>query len=503
MLSRSIILGAALAVLSPFAAYAAGEKTVTIVTQASLPSVDSCQVQTGGTARVIKFNVVEALTEIDLERGGAKPLLATGWERLNPATWQFKLREGVKFHDGSPMSADAVLYSIKRALNKTLGCDALNRYFTNVEVTAEKVDDYTVNITTNPAQPILPTLMESVPIISMATPMDENTRDPIGTGPFIFTKWDTQVEILLDRNPNYWGQQPVVEQARYLWREDSFVRATMVKLGEADIAVAIADQHADNPETDISFYNSEMLRIQINTDQPPMNDVRVRKALNLALDRQGLIGVLVNKNMTAASQIIGPSTLGYDPDLKPYPYDPEQARQLLAAAKADGAPIERPMVMIAQAGNFPGADEVMEAFVAMWAEVGLKVEVRVLETGQFRASGRPPYDPNRSPTMRFSSHDNATGDAAVSILSKYHSSSYQVDVPSPEMDAMIEAAAAESDPESRRAQFQAILRTLHEDVVPEIWVYQNVATWRIGPRINYTPNAASAAAIKLSTITFK
>lgn len=489
-------------VAQTIAAHAGSAHEVTVVLPDPLASVDACQVQTSTTGRVVKLNVLESLTQVDVEKGGVKPRLATDWKSISPETWEFKLREGVRFHDGAPMDANAVAYSIERVLDPKLGCDAYAFYFANTSVKTEVVDSHTIRITTKPAQPILPTLMEAVSIVSPTTPRNELTRHPIGTGPFSFTSWDPQTQVVLNRSDLYWGEKPQAEKATYIWRSESLVRATMVKLGEADIALNVADQHADNPDTDVSFYNSEMLRIQINTDRPPFNDVRVRKALNLALDRQGLIGVLMNPKVTPASQVVGASALGYDPDLKPYPYDPAQARKLLAEAKAEGAPVDAEIQMIARNNNFPNADEVMEAFISMWGEVGLKVKVKTLEMAQYRASGKPPFEPNRPPTLRFSSHDNATGDAGVSILAKYHSSSFQADVPSPEVDTMIDKALA-STGEERRIQFQHILRKVHDEIVPEIWVYTMVSTARINPRINYKPNAASGAIIDLASITFK
>lgn len=497
----SYILSTAL-LLHSSVAWAQENKAVTIALQSSLPSVDSCQVQTGSTGRVIKLNVVEALTEVDLEKGGAKPRLATSWERVSPETWRFKLRDGVKFHDGAPMTAEAVVFSIERALDPKLSCDAYQRYFGNTKVTSKIVDGSTIEITTEPPQPILPTLMEAVSIISPATPRSELTRSPIGTGPYKFTSWDTQSQIILDRNDNYWGSKPEVTQAKFVWREDSFVRASMVKLGEADIGLAIADQHADDPSMDFVFNNAETTRIHVHIDQPPLNDIRVRKALNIALDRESLVGVLFNKGVKPAAQIVGPSTLGYNPDLKPYAYNLAEAKSLLAAAKAEGVPVDREIVMHAAANNFPNADEVMEAFVAMWAEAGLKVKVETLELAQFRKALRPPFDPKRAPTISITSHDNLTGDAGFSIMSKYHSSSWQADVPSSEMDKAIDAAMASTD-EKRRKGFQDIFSKIHADVVPEVWLYEMVSTVRVNPRIKYTPNSATNAQIELSQITFK
>ncbi|MBD9597325.1 peptide ABC transporter substrate-binding protein [Ensifer sp. ENS05] len=488
-------------IVLPTLVSAQDKKAVTIVLPEAPAYVDACQVMNSSTGRVVKLNVLEALTQVDLEKGGAKPRLATHWERVSDNTWRFHLRQGVSFHDGTPMTPEAVVYSIERTLDPKMSCDVRQRYFSNSKVTARAVDGETVDITTEPAQPILPTLMEAIPIVSTKTPRDAVTRMPVGTGPYIFSNWDTQRQIVLDRSARYWGQLPEVTQARYLWRQESFVRASMVGLGEADIGLLIADQHADNPKTDFVFNNAEMTRIHIHIDQPPLNDLRVRKALNLALDRESLVGVLFNKEARPASQIVGPSVLGYNPEVKPYRFDAQEARRLVEEARSDGVPVDRQIVMHARANNFPNDNEVMEAFVAMWAAVGLNVKVEVLELAQFRAALRPPFSPDRLPTLSITSHDNTTGDAAFSIVSKYHSSSWQTDIPSPEMDRQIEDATA-STGEGRRRKFQAIFDRVHEDIVPEVWMYDMVSTVRISPRIHYVPNAATNAQVDLSDISF-
>lgn len=498
---RRYLAMAPLFLAAPALAFAQQPTGVTIALQSPPASVDACSVLTGFTGRIIKLNVVEALTEVDQVNGGAKPRLASSWEQVTPETWRIKLRPDVKFHDGSDLDGDAVAYSIERTLDPAFTCDAYQRYFPTTKVTTKVIDNLTVEITTDPVQPILPTLLEGIPIISKATPRHELTRSPIGTGPFKFTKWDPQAEVLLDRNDAYWGEKPAVSQARFVWRDDSFVRASMVKLNEADIALAIADQHADDPALDVGVSLPELTRIHIHTDQAPLNDLRVRKALNLALDRESLIGVLFNKNVKPASQIVSPGTLGYNPEVKPFPYDPEQAKALVAAAKADGVDTDRPIVLNSMGGNFPNQDEVLEAFIAMWAEAGLNVSFKTLEVGQFRKALRPPFDAGRSPTFSLTNHDNLTGDAGFSLLSKYHSSSWQADVPTPSIDKLIDTGLSQGG-EERRETFRKVFTEIHENIVPEVWLYQMASYVRVNPRIKFQPDPAVNSQVDLTKITF-
>ncbi|MHA6691396.1 ABC transporter substrate-binding protein [Devosia sp. A449] len=492
--------------LSSAPGMAAEPGTVTIVGTSGPQTMDGCQVSVSSTGRILKQNVLESLTEIDAIKGGAVPRLATSWEQEEDGSWLFKLRQGVKFHDGSPLTPEAVIYSFDRMLDPAMGCDALIFVFSGVEVKVEAVDDETVRIVTNPVQPILPLMTESLPIVPLSTPRNEITRTPIGTGPYVFTNWDTQTSVTLERFDGYWGEQPQVEKANFIWRDEASVRGAMVDVGEADLALSIGEQ--DAKDTDVVFQSAELSRIKINTDQAPFDDVRVRKALNLALDRQALIGTLLNSKLTLANQIVGPSVFGYSPTIGQYEYDPVEAKRLLDEARADGAPLDRPIRMISISGSstFSNQDEVIEALISMWQQVGLNVRVEALEMGLFRSSiRRDSFEPGRDPTLVFSNHDNTTGDAGMSIFSKYHSGNMTADLPIgeeaiKEMDALIESGMAAVGDERLRI-FQEVMRLEHEEVVPEVWLYYMVNIVRMSDRITYEPNARTNAVIELADIT--
>ena len=147
--------------------------------------------------------------------------------------------------------------------------------------------------------------------------------------------------MVLTRFDGYWGEKPQVEKATYIWRGESAVRAAMVATGEADIAPSIAPQDATDPATDFSYFDRRPPTSGSTSAIPPLNDVRVRKALNLAIDREAMVGTILSKDVVPATQFVVPSINGYNPNLKPWPYDPEQAKDLLAEAKADGVPVDK------------------------------------------------------------------------------------------------------------------------------------------------------------------
>src|SRR5690606_37835690 len=151
-----------------------------------------------------------------------------------------------------------------------------------------------------------------------------------------------------------------VEQATYLFRSDSAVAAAMVEAGEADIVPAIAVQDATNKDTDFAYPNSETTSLRIDTRQAPLDDRRIREAMNLAIDRQAMLGTLFPEQAQIATQLVVPTTIGYNADIPAWPYDPEKAKKLVAEAKADGVPVDTQIRIIGRNGQYPNATEAME-----------------------------------------------------------------------------------------------------------------------------------------------
>ena len=272
--------------LSGTAAFAQEDRTVRIVLNEELDVVEPCMAARSDVGRVILQNVNETLTEFVPGQTELKPRLATEWTAVDEDTWQVKLREGVTFHDGTTLDAADVAFTLDRIKVPEFGCEVGVKYFGDIEFATEAVDDLTIEITTTPGSPILPLLLSTVPIVPSETPADKFVEKPVGTGPYLFDVWNPGQNIVLKRNPDYWGEAPQVEEATYLFRSDPAVAAAMVEAGEADIVPNLSMDQATNPETDFSYPNSETTTLRIDTTMPPTNDRRIREAMNLAIDRE-------------------------------------------------------------------------------------------------------------------------------------------------------------------------------------------------------------------------
>ena len=500
MKRTTLLLSSALALLPYTPAFAQG-KDVTIVLGEDIDLVEPCMATRSNIGRIIMQNVNETLTQYDVKGGeGVLPRLAEFWEDQGNGTWRFNLRQGVTFSDGSAFDANDVKHSFERAMSDQLTCET-PRYFGDTKLTLNVVDDHTLDVTADPAQPILPLLLSLVTIVPSETPI-EFVREPVGTGPYKLASWEPGQSLVLERRDDYWGEAPAVEKATYVFRTDPAVAAAMVTQGEADLAPSIAAVDATNPDTDVSYLNSETLYLRIDSAIDPISDKRVREALNMAIDRDAFIGTLLPEGVVSAVAMVPPTTLGWNPDVKQYPFDPEKAKELLAAAKADGVPVDETLYLIGRSNLFPGVVEVVEAMQQMLQDVGFNVEVQMVEVAQQEELYSKPYKEGRPPQMLAVQHDNSRGDPVFSMFFKYASEGRQSGIADPKVDEMIAKATAATGDE-RTAAWQETFAYLHDEVVPDVLLFHMVSFARIGDKIAFTPTIATNSQLELADIAFK
>jgi len=276
----------------------------------------------------------------------------------------------------------------------------------------------------------------------------------------------------------------------------------MVATGEADIAPNISELDATDPKMDFSYFNSETTSIRIDLTRPPLDDVRVRKAINLAIDREGLIGTIFPKDVEIATQFVVPSINGHNPNLEPYPYDPEQAKQLLAEAEADGVPVGDEITMIGRLEIYPNATEHAEATMAMLQDVGFNIKLNMPEVAEWVDTYTKPYAEDRPPQLVQTQHDNNNGDAVFTVFFKYHSDGAQSVLSNEELDALIEKATI-STGEERQQTWQEAFRMIHEDLVPDIMMFYMVGYTRVGPRVDFTPDISTNSELQIAKVKFK
>jgi len=455
----------------------------------------------GYIGQVLKENVIETLTIRSTEDGSVQPRLALSWEQPEPNRWRVKLREGVKFHNGAPMDAAAVAESINRLLSTKLECYDRYRMFSNMTITPEVVDPLTLDLVSTSPLPLMPVYLTVAGITAPGTDPEAFTNEPIGTGPFVFSEWDPAQKIVVKQFADYWGEKPQVEQATYIWRSESALRAAMVPAGEADIGTQISPQDATDPALDHSYLTGETTRIRMFQNAEPFNDIRVRRALNYATDRQALIGTIFSPDVVPATQLMLPTIAGYNPNIKGYEYDPDKARQLLDEARADGVNVDAPIELIGRIGFFPNQEEALQAMMQMWAQVGFNVKLTMLDRVDWLKLVNKPFDRTRPPTLIQEQHDNSYGDAAFTTTFHYHSASAKADEVYPELDKILDAAAIETG--AKRAElFGEAYQYVVDKIVPDVLMFHMVSYLRISPALSYEPDSQTNGMIELARIGF-
>jgi peptide/nickel transport system substrate-binding protein len=492
------LLGAAAAIMASGPTHAANTD-VTIVLNEELDNVEPCMASQSNIGRVILQNVSETLTELNTTDGSLMPRLAESWEQVDGDTWRFHLRRGVAFSDGTEFGAADVSHSIMRTLSDKISCEIGAKFFGGMTITTEVVDDATIDITSDPAQPILPLLMSTLTIVPEETPV-AFIREPAGTGPYAFSNYTPGQSITLTRRDDYWGEKPAVTKATYVFRTDDAVRAAMVATGEADIAPLISQTDATNPATDFAYPNSETTYVRIDLTRAPLDDIRVRQALNLAVDRDAFLGTLIPADAIKATHMTPPSALGVNP-IDPYPFDPAKAKELLTAARADGVAVDAAITMICRIGNFANVTEVCEALQQMFGDVGFNVNLDMVEVATWLEHYSKPFAESREPELVMAMHDNNRGDPVFSMFFKYACDGLQSAGCDPEVDRLIaEATAAVGD--ARGPAWSKAFQKVWDNVA-DIFLFHMVGFSRVSERLDFKPTISTNSELQLATIGFR
>lgn len=496
-LLTTLLLGTALV-----APAMAQSDTLTVVVTDEPKSLDPCDTDLSNNARVLRNNITETLVNLDPASGAVVPSLAVEWWQVDDLTWEFKLREGVTFHDGTPFDAEAVVAALTRAQNVDLGCEITNADLKDLVLTPTIIDPLRLTIKTAVPEPILANKLASLDIGSpAATPADGKTREPVGTGPYALSAWNEGQSVVLAAYDGYWGDKPAIPNVNIVWRAESAVRAAMVDTGEAQIAFEIAPQDATTAN-DVAYPNAETSLLRIDQAIPPLDDKRVREALNLAIDRDGLIGTVFHEGAQAAMQVVLPSVLGYNPDIPVWPYDLEKARALLEEARADGVAVDTEIVLYGRIGIYPNSSESLEAIQAMLLDAGFNVRLEMMETNPWLKMLIKPWEATRQPNILQSQIDNTQGDAVFTLPNRFTTDGNTSTTVSTALDTLI-ANAAQATGEERQKLFQEAFKVVAVDEINIVPLFHMVTSARISPDVDYVPDVQAGNELKLKSISYR
>ncbi len=325
---------------------------------------------------LVRLGAAETFVRADAD-GTTSPLLATDWTQTSPTTWRFTLRDGVTFHDGTPLDASAAVTALTAAATAATPPRSLK----GVGLTATAVDSRTVEITTAKADPLVPLRLSS-PSTAILAPAAYGATPPsavkTGTGPFTLETYVNGERIDLRRNEAYWGAAPALDAVTAQIIADPAARTAALRAGDVDLVEGVPAPQVtavrEDPDLDVAIFDlPRTTTLYVNTTKAPLDRLEVRRALDLVIDRAALAATLLEGAAAPASGYVGPA-MAWDPDRTATTPDVAKAKELLAAAGVNDLRL--------QLWTYPTRAELPELATAvqdMLRSAGITVEITVAE----------------------------------------------------------------------------------------------------------------------------
>lgn len=466
-------------------------KTFKLALDADPVSLDPHEQLSGATLEMSHW-VFDPLIRWD-QNLGFEPRLAERWERIDDLTMRFYLRKGVKFHSGNPLTAKDVVWTINR-LKNSADFKAIFEPFSEVKV----IDDHTFDIVTAKPFPLILNNMTYVfPMDSeFYTGTDENgkdksiiikhgdafaSRNASGTGPFTVQSREQGVRVEFARNADYWDTQSPGNVSTMILtpiKEDP-TRVAALLSGDVDYIYPVPPndlarvEASDNTDL-ITMSGTRVITFQMNQERrPEFKDVKVRQAVNYAINQEAIVAKIMKGFATPAAQFSPQGYLGHNPALKPR-YDLDKAKALMQEAGYENG---FSVTMMAPNNRYVNDEKIAQAVAAMLAKINIKVDLKTLPKAQYW----PEFDKRSADMMMIGWHsDTEDSNNFFEFLSacadeasgwgQYNSGMYC----NPKADAMVKQANTETDPQVRAEIMQMIEKMLYEDAafVPLHWQNQ-------------------------------
>ncbi|RDC71218.1 hypothetical protein DLJ49_15390 [Rhodovulum sp. 12E13] len=483
-MTRTLRSGAALSALalalSTTSALAQSE--ITVAQSSDIRTLDP-SVDTSPISLNVFQNVYSALTQIAAD-GGVEPELATGWTSNDDSTeWTFTLREGVTFHDGTPLTAEDVVWTYEKIMADE--GSPVRAYLSRVD-TVEATGDYEVTFTLSAPFAPWPRQLTLVSILPSDTYQERGAEafntDPVGSGPFRIVSWDKDEAVTMEAFDDYWGGRPAID--RVIWRpvpSDS-ARAAGLLSGELDVVPllppALVERIAAADGVEVkTVASNRVLYIGFDTNTPPYDDVNLRRAIDHAINREAITERLLRGLGEPMGQIVAPVTFGYDPAIEPTPYDPDRARELLAESNYDG----EELTFLYPNNRYAFGTEVAQALGGFLDDIGVNVRLEGMEYSAYF----PLWLGKELNSIHMFGFGPSIMDAQLPLGSLLASDSrgYWSD---PKVDELIAAQLAEADPEARQALISEIWGMV-KDNVPYSMLYNEVQAYGVSSELNWEP----------------
>ena len=488
------------AVLMVSAACAAGD---TLVVGSPTDAVSLEPHRTNDAASALPmFQIYDTLVKLSPEMT-IEPSLATEWTQVDDYTLEFKLREGVKFHNGEELKASDVKFTFDRHINPETAAPAAFMLSTVSEV--KVIDDYTVQfITSEKCASLLYNLthvdMGILNEKAVTEAGDDYANNPVGTGAYKFVSWKKNQEICLTANEDYFGEKAKIPNITIRIIPEGATMIAELQTGGVDIALNVGSQYvpmfAPGTGMKLEQFNTFTVKyLAFDERVAPFDNPLVRQAINYATNKEAIVKVAYADCAEPLSGPLPQNINGYNPDLTPYPYDVEKARELLAEA---GYPDGFTSTLYISDKEID--TKLATVLQAQLKDVGITVDIQVIEWGTFlqkTAEGLP---------MFLLGWTTVTADADNGLYANFHSSAWgsqgnRCFYKNEEVDRLLDEGRAEFDQEARTKLYQEACQIIYDDAA---WDFLAAELYNLGLRDNvqgFVP--MSTTFFDLSTVYFE
>lgn len=485
---RHLLSALALVALAAAPAAAQAPKDTLSVNLVQPPANLDPHVQWDTDSYHVYRNIFDNLVTRDTS-GKIVPQVASAWTYRTPTEIEFTIRSDIRFHDGTALTPEDVVYSVKRITDPAFKSPQLSQ-FDSIKDARVVAPDKVLLVTEKP-YPVLLAQLVKLSVIPKAyvekVGPDKFNLEPVGSGPYKFVSWQRGVRVTLEANDAYWRGKPAIRQVTFQNVPDEATRIADLKSGRADLIRAVSPDQTPQIKSEarlklLAAPTERVGYLFVNAQWGPTVDVRVRRAIAHAIDRKTIIEALYAGYGNPVNIVLTPANFGYVADIPGYPFDPAKAKALIKEAGAEGA--ELPFT------TSPAYDpRLIQALQQMLQEVGLKVTIQMSDHPTFLK--RRQGNPNEAGSISTGLWSCGCQDADGVINPLFHTGTTWSKYSNPRFDAAVDAARATVDEAERMKHYRDAFMILYEDV-PGIGMFQNYAIYGARREVQWQPTANEA-----------
>ncbi|WP_306224271.1 ABC transporter substrate-binding protein [Bosea beijingensis] len=448
------------------------------------PSSLDPQVQWNPDSYYVYRNIFDNLVTRD-DKGEIIPQVATAWKQVSDTEIEFDLRSDIAFHDGSKLTADDVVYSVKRITDPKFASPQLGQFDKITDAVA--LSPTKVKLVTAGPYPALLAQLVKLSIVPKAVVeavgKDAFNLKPVGSGPYKFESWQRGVNVQLTRNDAYWGTKAPFPTVTFRAVPDAATRLANLQAGSSDLVVTLdADQAAQlksAPKAQALIGLTERVAyVRLNTTKPPFDNPKLRLAAAYALDKQAMIDGLLGGHDKPVPELLTPAIFGWVDGIKAPEHDLAKAKALIAEA----GPAAKAEIDLATAPVFD--QRIVQAIQQMLTEAGFNVKIAMSDMATYLK--RAQAGPETTSLLSFGRWSCACQDADGVLFPLLHKSSGWSAYRNPKMDALLEEARATLDTNKRLAAYKQVHEIVATDV-PVVPLYQAVVIYGAAKNLTFQP----------------